>query len=321
MKRHAGAVMHVFAAGFMTLASGAASTQDYPSKPIRIVTGAAGGSTDFVMRLLAPALGNSLRQQVVVENRASLLLGEIESKSAPDGYTLLAGGGTLWMVPLLQNVRFDPLKDFAPITMVVTSPNVLTVHPSVPAKTAKELVALAKARPGDLNYASTAIGGSPHLAAELFKSLARINIVHIPYKGSGAALINLIGGQVQVMFPAVTSSASHIKSGKLRALAVTSAKPSALVPGLPPLAEAVPGYDYATGGATAMFAPPRTPAAIVTRLNQEVVRVLNQPDMKEKLFNSGVEVVGSSPEQLSATVKSDMTHMGKVIREAGISAE
>ena len=295
--------------------------QDYPVKPIRIVTSSAGGSSDFVMRLIAPALRNSLGQQVVIENRASLLLGEVESKSPPDGYTLIAGGGTLWIVPLLQDVRFDPSKDFAPITLLVTSPNILAVHPSVPVRSVKELIALAQARPGELNYASTAIGGSPHLAAELFKTLAGVNIVHIPYKGSGAALINLIGGHVQVMFPAVSSSTPHIKAGRLRGLGVTSAKPSALAPGLPPIAVTVPGYDYGTGGATAMFAPQKTPAAIIKRLNEEIVRVLNQADMKEKLLTSGVEIVGSSPEQTAAMVKSEVARMGKVIKDAGIRAE
>ena len=304
----------------MVPGTGVVSGQDYPNKPIRIVTSSAGGSSDFVMRLVAPALRASLGQPVIIENRASLLLGEVESRSPPDGYTLLAGGGTLWIVPLLQDVRFDPSKDFAPIALLVTSPNILVVHPSVPVKSVKELIALARARPGELNYASTSTGGSPHLAAELFKTLAGVDIVQIPYKGSGAALIALVGGHVQVMFPAVTSSTPHIRSGRLRGLAVTSAKTSPLAPGLPPIAATVPGYDYGTGGATAMFAPQKTPAAIISRLNQEIVRVLNQADMKEKLSGSGVEIVGSSPEQLGAMVKSEVARMGKVIKDAGIKA-
>jgi tripartite-type tricarboxylate transporter receptor subunit TctC len=241
------------------------------------------------------------------------------ARATPDGYTLLIASGNFWVEPLLRKTGYDPIRGFAPISLLVSSPNILVVHPTVPAKTVRDLIDLAKAKPGALNYASSSIGGSPHLAAELFKYMAGVDIVHIPYKGSGAANVALIGGQVQLTFATVASVTSYIKTGKLRALAVTSAQPSALFPGLPTVAATVPEFD--TGGATAMFAPTGTPASIVIQLNSEVVRLLNRPDIKEKFFNVGVEIVCSSPEQLSAAVKLEMTRLGKVVKEAGLRAE
>ena len=257
-------------------------------------------------------------QPVIVENRGGggSISGEIVTKAAPDGYSVLVTGSSFWGAPLLRKTTYDPVRGFAPVSFLVNSPNVLVVYPSLPVKTVKDLIDMAKAKPGQLNYASSSVGSSVHLAAELFKSMAGVDIVHIPYKGSGPAFIALIGGQVQLMFGTAPSTAVHLKSGKLRALAISSPKPSALYPDLPTIAATVPGYE--TGGATAMFAPPKTPAAIVNRLNREVVTLLNQPDTKEKFLNVGSEVVASSPEQLGASVKADMARLGKVVKEAGL---
>ncbi|MBI4190578.1 MAG: tripartite tricarboxylate transporter substrate binding protein [Betaproteobacteria bacterium] len=315
------AVIGMFVVGMTLFNSGPASSQNYPSRPIRLVTSEPGGGTDFAARTIALGIAGPLGQLVIVDNRGggSNIAGEIVTRATADGHTLLVTGGSFWVGPLFRKTTYDPIKGFSPISLLVKSPNILVVNPSVAANSVGDLVALARAKPGALNYASGGIGTSSHLAAELFKYMAGVDIVHIPYKGSGAVNINLIGGQVQLTFATVASVASHIKAGRLKALAVTSAKPSTLVPDLPTVAATVPGYD--TGGATAMFASPGTPAAIVSRLNREVVRLLNQADVREKFFNVGVETVGSSPEQLAATVKSEMARLGKVVKDAGIRVD
>jgi tripartite-type tricarboxylate transporter receptor subunit TctC len=230
-------------------------------------------------------------------------------------------GGTFWLGPLLQDhVPYDVVKDFAPITLAASSPNVLVVNPSLPVKTVKDLIGLARSRPGDLNYASSAAGSSPHLAAELFKALAAVNIVRIPYKGVGQAVTDLIAGQVQVMFGNAATVGQHLKSGKLRALAVTSAQPSVFFPDMPTIAASgVPGYE--SGAMFGAFAPAKTPAAIVNQLYQESVQVLTLQDVKERFFKTGLEVVASSPENFANKVKSEMARIGKVIKDAGIRAE
>ena len=300
-------------------ATSTGSGQAYPRKPIRIVTSAVGGGTDFVARLIAQELTAPLGQPLIVDNRPAVALGDILPKAPADGYTLMVGGESLWVGALLRKVSYDPLRDFAPVTLAVRSHNVLTVHASVPVKTVRELIDLAKAKPGALNYGSASIGSATHMAAELFKSLAGVNIVHIPYKGSGDLIISLTGGQVQLAFASITSVAPHIKSGKLRALAVTSIKPSALVPDLPTVAATVPGYG--SGGETVVFAPPGTPASIIGRVNREIVKVLNQPDVKTKFLNAGLEVDGGTPEALTAWIRSEMARWGKVIQDAGIKVE
>ncbi len=300
---------------------GLAFAQPYPSKPVRIVTSEVGGGNDFIARLMAPGLTGRLGQQVIIDNRPSgVIPGSTVSKAPPDGYTLLVYGGTFWLGPLLQdNVPYDVLRDFAPISLLTSSPNLLVVHPSLPVKSVKDLIALAKARPGELNYGSPSAGAAQHLAAELFKAMAGVDIVRVPYRGNGPALTALIGGQVQLTF-AVASAGPHIQSGRVKALAITSARRSPLFPGLPTIAESgLHGYE-----ATAMqgiFAPAKTSPSLIQRLNEEVVRVLNQPDVKARLFNVGVETVGSSPEEFSATMKSEIARMGKVIKDAGIRAE
>jgi tripartite-type tricarboxylate transporter receptor subunit TctC len=303
------------------LAIGTASAQPYPNKTIRIVTLAAGTGADFVARLVAQGIAGPMGQQVIVDNRPSgVIPGEIVSRAVPDGYTLLVVGGALWIGPLLQTTPYDVVRDFSPITVSNKDPAIVVVHPSLPVKSVKELIALAKARPGELNWASSSSGSSGHLAGELFKSMADINIVRIAYKGTSFSLIALIAGEVQLQFSSPLPLAGHIKSGRLRALAVTSAEPSPLAPGMPTVAASgLPGYEAI--GLTAVFAPAKTPTAIIQRLNQEIVQVLGRADTKEKLFNAGSEVVGSSPEQAAAIVKSDLARWGKVIKDAGIKAD
>ena len=312
-------VVGMVSAGMM-IASSAASAQIYPTKPIRIVTAEPGASNDFLSRILAQGISEPLGQQVIVDNRASAVVAGIVSNAVPDGYTLLVTTGVVWILPYLQKTSYDPVKDFIPITLAVSSPNILVVHPSVAVNSVKELVALAKAKPGTLNYGSGTTGSASHLAAELFKSMASIDIVRIPYKGAGPAVTALIGGQVQLMLATSSSVAPHIKSGKLKAVAVTSAKPSEMFPSLPTVtASGLPGYEAAS--IIGVFTPAKTPAPIVNRLHQEMVRTLNRPNTKEKLFSAGMEVVGSSPSESVATIKADMARMSKVIKDAGIKAE
>jgi tripartite-type tricarboxylate transporter receptor subunit TctC len=300
---------------------GAVFAQDYPNRPIRIVTSEPGGGSDFTTRVVAQGLTSSLGQQVIVDNRAgTLAAAQIMTKAAPDGYTILVYNNSLWTLPLIQNVFYDPVRDFSPIILVTRSPNILVMHPSLPINSVRELIAFAKASPGALNYASGTIGSSNHLAAELFKAMAGVNIVRIAYKGSGFAVNDLLGGQVQMMFATAGSAAVHVKSGRLKALAVTSALPSVLAPGLPTVAASgVPGYEAVT--MYGMYAPANSPATLINRLNQEAARFLNLPDTKERFFSAGVETVGGSPQEFAAAIKSDMARLGKVITDAGIRAE
>ena len=229
---------------------------------------------------------------------------------------MLIAGTILWIGPFLENVPYDPVADFAPITLMATSPNILFVRPSLPVKSVKELIALAKARPGQLNYGSGATGASTHLSPELFKHMAGLDIVRVRYKTGSQRVNGLLGGEVQVQFESA-AVLPHAKAGKLRALAVTSAQPTELAPGLPTIAASgVPGYAWE--GMTGMFAPAKTPAAIIERLHQEIARALNQPDIRAKLFSSGEEIVGGSSETLAAAIKSEMARLGKVIKDAGL---
>lgn len=311
-------VAWMFSVSTIVFYFGISFAQNYPVKPIRIVMGQAGSGIDMVARVIAQGISAPLGQPVIVDNRAGTVAVEAVAKAPPDGYTLLFFGPTAWLAPfLLDTVPYDPVKDLSPITLAVTSPNTLVVHPSMPVKSVKELIALAKARPGELNYASGAAGSSNHLAAELFKAMAGVNIVRVAYKGVPLALNAVIGGQVEMSFPDAGTGSPHVKSGRIRALAVTSAKPSALAPGLPTLAgSGLPGYEAQL--ILGMFAPAGTPAALINRLNQEIVRVLNSADVKERLFNAGMETVGRPPEQFAATIKTEMAKWGKLIKDAGI---
>ena len=310
---------------FLVMIGGAAVwAQEYPSKPIRIITGDAGGAVDFTARVIALGITSPIGQQVIVENRGgaggAIAIGSV-ARAAPDGYTVLAYSSAVWIVPLLQDkVAWDPLTDFSPVTMADKSPGIVVVHPSLPARTVKELIALAKARPGALNYASVGSGSHPHLATQLFNSMAGVPIVHVPYKCTAPGVNDLISGQVQMMIAVVSAAVPHVKSGRLRALAVTSLQPSALLPGLPTVAESgLPGYESIQ--MFGIYVPAKTPAGAVAKLNQEIVRTLHRTDTKEKLLAVGLEVVGDTPEQFAATIKADMAKMGKVIRDAKIRAD
>ena len=303
----------------MLVAAGTASGQGFPSRPIRMITSAPGGGTDFIGRLITPGLLENLGQQVIIDNRG--LVGvEVVAKATPDGYTLLIYGAALFLLPLMRsNAPYDAVRDFMPISQTDQAPNVLVVHPSVAASSVKELIALAKARPGELNYGRATAGGPPHLSAELFKAMAGVNLTSVPYKGGGPVVIGLLGGEVQIMFAAVGSVIAHVKSGRLKALAVTSPGPTVLFPGLPAVAATIPGYEAAA--MNGVYAPAGTPRAIINRLNQAIVHALNKPEVKDKAFASGVEIVGSSPSEFAAKVKSEIDKWGKVIREAGIRDE
>jgi tripartite-type tricarboxylate transporter receptor subunit TctC len=305
------------------LSSGNIFSQEYPSKPIRIIAASAGSSGDFAARLIAQGISGSLGQQIIVENRGGSVVvsGELVAKAAPDGYTLLFMPSSLWLLPFMQdNVPYDPVRDFAPITLSGRTPAILVVHPSLRVKSVKELIALAKSKPGALDYASASTGSATHVASELLKSMAGVDIIRIPYKGTGQALNGLLGGQTHMMFSTLAPALPHVKSGRLLALGVTSAEPSAQAPGVPTMAAAgLPGFEATS--TQGLFAPGKTPGAIVNRLNQEIVRFLNRPDVKEKFFNVGTDVVASTPEQFAATIKSEMTRLGKAIKDAGMRAE
>ena len=304
----------------MTLAGVAESqAQEFPTKPIRIITTPIGGGNDFVARLIGIGLGNNLGQSVIVENRPTGTIATQQvSKSPADGYTLLVYGSGFWITPLLQKTPYE-VRDLTAVTAAVTVPQVLVVHPSLPVKSVKELVALAKAKPGELNYASAAPGSSTHLASELFKSLSQADMLGIPYAAPSAARIDLLTGRVQVLFASPAGVLSDIKTGKLRALAVTSARPSVLFRELPTVASSLPGYQ--SEQVTGVFAPANTPAAVITRLNQEIVRVLRQQDVKDKFLATGVETVGNTSEEFSAYIKADISRVAKLIKEAGIKIE
>lgn len=271
--------------------------QNFPTHTVRIVTGGVGGGSDFTVRLIAQGLVRPLGEQVIVENRggaSGAIAIQAVSQAPADGHTLLYYSSSLWIVPLLEKVSWNAARDLVPITLAAMAPNLVVVHPSLPVRSIGQLIALAKARPGVLNYGSGVTGSSLHLAAELFKFMAGVNIVRINYKGAGPAVNDLIAGQLQVMFASASSVAPHVKSGRLRALAVTSAKPSAVAPGLPTVAASgIPGFE--TAASYAMFAPSGTPPAVLDRLNKESVRVINESGVKEKFLASGVEAVGSTP--------------------------
>jgi tripartite-type tricarboxylate transporter receptor subunit TctC len=295
---------------------GVACAQSYPTKPIRLITSAPGGTSDFTSRIIGRGLTENLGQQVIVDNRGDFG-GGILAKAPADGYTLLLDGASLWLQQLLTPIPYDPVRDLAPIMIAVRAPNVVIVNPVIPVASVKELIALARAKPGELNYASGGIGGQSHLAAELFRAMTRVNIVNVNYKGSGPAINALVAGEVQIMFSNATIAAPHIKAGKVKALAVGSPERSPLLPDLPTLAASgLPGFESVV--AQGIVVPARTPAALVSRINQEIARVLNKPEVKERHFSIGVETAASSPEEFAATMRRDIERWGKVIKEAGI---
>ncbi len=297
-----------------------AVAQDYPSKPIHLFVSPPGGGSDIFGRMTAQAITGPLGQQVVVENHPVIVSGEIVGRAPPDGYSIMLSASSFTIGSLMQKVPYDLLTVYAPITCAASSPNVLVVHPSVPVKTVKELIALAKARPGQLNYSSSGTGGSSHLATELFKSMTGTNLVRINYKGGGPAVTAMVSGEVHVMFATAGSVMNYVQAGRLRALAVSSSQPSGLAPGLPTVtASGVPGFEAAQN--YIFFAPAKVPEPIVSRLNREIVRALNQPDMKKKFLDTGADVIADSAQACAAMIKSELSKMGKLIKEADIHAE
>ncbi len=299
--------------------------QPYPNKPVRmVVTFAAGGGTDLVARAVAPKLSEFLGQPVVVENRAGAngaVGADFVAKSAPDGYTLcVCAAGTIAVGPHLTKQPFDTFRDFVPVTLLATSPFVVTVNPAVQANDIRELIAMAKAYPGRINFGSSGIGGAPHLSTELFKNMTGTDMVHVAYKGLGPAITDLLGGQIHMMFADVGVVAPHLKSGRLRGLAISSATRSAAVPDLPTVAEAgVPGYAASTW--YGLMAPAGTPAPVAARVSSEVRKVLTLPEIRSALVAQGVEPAPMAPEQFAGFVREEHAKWGKVVKAANIKLD
>ena len=298
--------------------------QTYPAKPVRfVVPFVPGGPTDIQGRMLGEKLGQRLGQQVIVDNRggAGGNIGmELTAKSPPDGYTIVIATVGTWAVnPYLYQLPYDVIKDFAPVTHVSTSPVALIVHPSVPVKNVKELIALAKKRPGELNYGSSGVGGFGHICGELFNLMTGTRMTHIPYKSSAPALIDLIAGNIQVLFNNLISTTPFVKTGRVRALATTGAKRSPALPELPTLDEAgLKGYENSSWSAVA--APAGTPPAIISRLNKEFIEILRMPDIQKRHAEVGAEIIASTPEQFHAYLKSELAKFSKLVKAAGIKA-
>jgi len=305
--------------------SGYSSAQDFPSKPLRLVVGSTpGGGTDISARLIAPKMSEQLGQQVVVENRpgATTTIGvNYVVRSAPDGYTLLMGVSSLAINPhILKNVPYDALKDLAPVTQVLVAPNIMVAHPSLPIRTVMDLVAFARARPGQLNFAAGGAGSSQHLAIELFLYMTGTKIVHVPYKGQGMALIDVVAGQVPLMMANVISALPHVRSARLRALGVTGSKRTTVAPDIPTIAEAgVPGYEVLQW--YGVLAPAATPREIIGRLHGVIAHAVQDPKIRERIVADAGEPVGNTPDEFSAILRADYKKWGDVIRKAGIRVD
>ena len=299
--------------------------QDYPERPVRfIIPLAAGGSADIVGRLLAQKLGEKFGQQFVVDNRpgaAGIIGAEIVARAPRDGYTLLLAGSSFAIAPsLYRTLPYDPVKDFAAITMPATAPGLLVVHPALPVRTVRDLIGLARAKPGQLNFGSPGNGTSPHFAGALFNMMAGIDMVHVPYKGAAMVMTDLIAGQIQVSFASMPSAIAQVKSGRLRGVAVTGAKRSAAMPELPTVAEAgLPGFE--SGAWQGVFAPAGTPAAIIGRLNREIVRVVHLPEVVTQLAKDGAEPVGNTPEEFSKWLPGELAKWARVAKAARMHVE
>jgi tripartite-type tricarboxylate transporter receptor subunit TctC len=312
-------------AACLLAAPAAAPAQDYPTRPVHlIVPTAAGGGTDISARMIAPRLSQILGQQVVVENRAggnTAIGNSYVAKSAPDGYTLLMGISSITINPHTQSkVPYDPVRDFAPITQVVTVPLILASHPSLPTRSLKELMAFLRKRPGELNYGTGSVGSNPHLAMELFLTMTRLKVIHVPYRGQGPALRDLIAGQVELMMANLLALLPYHRNGRVRAYGVSSAKRSPVTPDVPTIAEAgVPGYDVVQW--FGILAPAGTPREIIAKLHAATVRALEDPKVKQGFLASGAETVGNTPEELAAILRSDLAKWGKLVKTAGIKPD
>lgn len=310
----------------LSLSTGVQSQERYPTKPIRlIVPFPPGGGPDVIARILGQQLSASWRQQIVIDNRpgaGGVIGSEIAAKSAPDGYTLIMGNTATHAnnVGLYKKLPYHPVKDFVPVCLVASTQSILMVHPGVLAKSVKELIAIARAKPGSLSYASAGNGTAAHLSMELLKTLTGINIVHIPYKGNPQALTDLLSGQVQLMFPTFVAALPHVKSGRLRPLAVTGTRRSPALPDVPTLIEAgVPGYESTLW--YGVLAPAGTPGKIVKQLNDEIVTALRKPEVQEQLAAQGADPVGSTPEHFLEYMKAEIAKWSKVIRQAGVRVD
>jgi tripartite-type tricarboxylate transporter receptor subunit TctC len=307
----------------LAFAAGASFAQSYPSRPVRlIVPFAPGGPADIQARLIAPRLTEALGQPVVVENRAggnTIIATELTAKAEPDGHLVqVISAGFAINVSLYAKLPYDSVRDFAPVTQLTSGPAIVVVHPSLPARSIKELIQLARSKPGQLNYGSA--GLPSQLAVELFKVMTGTSLLHVPYKGQGPAMIDLVAGHIQVSFPTILGALAHARSGRLRALATTGASRAAAAADLPTMIEAgVPGYEAANWFGTVV--PAKTPPAIIARLNQEIGRALHLTDVRERLLSQGMEAVSNSPEDFSAYVKSEMTKWAKVVKASGAKPE
>ena len=297
----------------------------YPTKPIRIIVPqSAGGSTDLAARIVTQRLSETMGQPIVVDNRpgaGSLNGTETVAKAAADGYTLLVVAASFTINPSLhEKLPFDPVRDFEPVTRLAALPHILVVHPTLAAKTVKELIALAKAKPGELNYASSGVATSTHLAAELFRHMTGTDMVQVPFKGGAPGMVGLLSGQVQLYFATISTALPHVKSGKIRALAVTSAKRSIAAPEYPTIAEAgVSGYEHASW--IGLLAPARTPSAVVAKLHSEAVKTVSQPEVSALLLRDGLEPVGDNPQEFARIVKSEVAKWARVVKAASIKPQ
>jgi len=314
------------AAALLAVLSPFAFAQAYPDKPIRVIVPVpAGGTPDVVARMVTPGLSNLLGQQLVVDNRGGaggLIGAEMAARAIPDGYTLFfSSPGSLVILPYLQkHVNYDTLRDFTPVSLVSVGPFLLITHPSVPAKSVKELLDLAKASPGKLNYASAGNGAANHLAMELFKSMANVNITHVPYKGAPQAVTDLIGGSVNLMFNSIPPAIQHIKTGRLRLLGVSTAKRSPQLPDVPTISEAgVPGYECITW--FGLLAPAKTPPAIIARLHRDIVKVVLAPELKAQFETQGYDAVGGTPTEFSAFIRTESDKYAKVVKFSGAKVD
>jgi len=328
MAAHRIGMTRILASALLALAAMPALAQSapWPSKPIRyIVPFAPGGTTDILARVVGEKLATALGQQILVDNRAGQggSLGSAElARAAPDGYTI--GGGTISShainATLYDKLSYDPVTSFAPITLYATQPNVLLVHPSVPAKSVKELIELLKANPEKYSFGSAGTGTSQHISGEMFKTMAGVKMQHIPYRGSGQMLPELLGGTLPIAFDNIATALPHIKAGKLRALAVTTAKRSAVAPDVPTMAESgLAGYEISSW--QAVFAPAGTPKPIIDRLYSEISKILQLPDVQKRLSDMGLDLSGMPPQELAALVKADVPRLGKIVKESGARAE
>ncbi len=320
-KLAAGAALTAFISAFLTVGVSAAA-QTYPAKSVRLVVGfAAGGGTDTIARVIGKKLADVWPHALVVENRPGAdgsIATELVAKSPPDGYTLVMVSNAHTITPFQRKLAYDPVTDFAPVTLAASTPNLLIVHPTLPVRNVKQLVALAKARPGQLTFGSSGTGTSPFLAMELLKSMTGTNIVHVPYKGSNPAVIDLMGGHIQLMFGAIPTVGPHVKSGKLRAIAISSPKRWPLFPDLPTVSESLPGFEAATW--YGVLAPAGTPPAIVNKLQHDMAGALQQPDVRTYVTGSGFAAVGNKPDEFAQIIQRDMQKWGKLLRALDAAA-